>query len=120
MICEQAPRACLLTSIFQTSRIVVGFNGYIYTRNRIRRKTSRIVCDKAQRKNFPLMRRRYALCCPRITIKITFVPFRAINVRPDDPIFTLAKELSAPSRLEISKINIERVQQTLDVLDQAA
>lgn len=58
--------------------------------------------------------------CPGITIKITFVPFRAINVRPDDPIFTLAKELSALSRLEISKINIERVQQTLDVLDQTA
>lgn len=87
----------------------------IYTRNRIPGKT--VLRDK-RRKFFHSDTR--CVRCSRIAIKITFVPFRAINVRPDDPIFTLAKEPSAPSRLEISKINIERVQQTLDVLDQTA
>lgn len=41
----------------------------------------------------------------RATIKITFVPFRAINVRLNDPIFTPAREASDPLRFEISKIN---------------
>ena len=89
----------------------------IYTPNRIGRNHGTAINGE---KFSTSTRRVGVVCCPRIAIKITFVPFRAINVRPDDPIFTLAKEPSAPSRLEISKINIEWVQQTLNVLDQTA